>query len=274
VNDRDHTLDPQQERARDAVRGLMEPVADATRVAELRARFVAGEAGGSHAPRATPRVRPARRIGQALTTLLATAAVVLLGVSLANRGPEWSLVELTGADHVILDGEVVAAADLVPGQLRPGRVVQVPEGGRLELVAGETLLFQLNDGVAVTLPRAPGRWFQRNIDGTVSGDGVLRVATGPAFPGARLAVHTDAADLMVTGTTFTVIHHVGSACICVLEGNVDACPPGTDSMEPVGAGKRRTFLRNGESTSSGNMLSREREELTQLRQRAPQLFQR
>lgn len=274
MNDRDDTLDPQQERARDAVRQLPEPVADPAMVADLRARFLAGADASTHVPRAATRTTPARRMGQAITALLATAAVLLLAVNLVNRGPDWEVIEVTGTDHVLVDGTSVPNDASLAGQLRPGRQVLVPEGGRLELVAGETLFLQINAGVEVILPRAPGRWFQRETSATVSGDGTLRVATGPSFPGARLDIHTDAADLEVTGTTFTIIHHDGFACICVLEGNVDSCPPGETSMEPVAAGKRRTYLQGGKSVSSGDILPSERDELATLRQRAPQLFQR
>ena len=276
MSERDHNLTPAEDRARAAVRALAEPAADPAFVTGLRSRFVAGSvpAAQNPTPRAGRQAAPGRRLGQWATVLLATAAIVLLGVNLANRGPAWSVVDLSGTDHVLVDGARVDAGAELAGHLRAGRIVEVPAGGRLEIVAGGSLMLQLNDEVAVTLPRTPGRWFQREVRGKVDGEGVVRITTGPDFPGSRLQLNTDAADLDVTGTTLAVIYHAKTACICVLEGSVAACPPGEDVRKPVTSGHRMTFYQGGTSTSTGDMLAREREELTRLREHASELFRR
>lgn len=281
-------LSAEQVAARAALRGLDTPVASAEFRARMRAAFVSGEYGALEvsaeevpvpsARRAVgrvPRPTPRRARGWRFPLAFAAAAVVLLGIGLANRGPGWTITGVGANPTVTINGREVSCADLSPieASLHAGCHVVVPEGGRMELMNAQNFLLELGGGVELTLPRAPGRWFLRDVDSRVGGQGTLRVATAEGFAGATYRLHTSSTELLVTGTAFTVIHGEDSVCLCVLEGEVSATlPDGT--VEKIGAG-RRVFVAPGEGLiDHGPMLEQERAALTELRARATTLQSR
>lgn len=284
-------LTVEQEVARAAVRGLGVPAAPAEFRARMRAAFVSGDFGTASAtddavvatqaqvePRVRSRSSPLHirhRAGArswSLAIAVAAAAVILLGIGLANRGGGWTITAVGANPTVIIDGEEVSCADLSPieAALHAGCQIVVPENGRMELLNARNFLVELGGGVEFTLPRAPGRWFGRDVHSDVDGTGTVRVATASGFEGATYRLRTSSTELTVTGTAFTVIHGEDSVCLCVLEGEVSATLP-DGSVASIGAG-RRVFVSSGDGMiDHGPMLEAEREALLALRARADQL---
>ena len=268
---------PEQQAARAAVRALDTPVASAAFRTRMREAFVTGDFGvGTSTGEAsdnrvsTPRASAITRLRRPRVLIgLAAAAMVLAAIGLANRGEGWTITDVGSNATIVLNGREVSCADLSPLQasLRAGCRLVIPEGGRMELLNPNAFLLELGGGVEFTLPRAPGRWFAREVHSQVEGRGTVRVATAEGFTGATYRLRTSSTELTVTGTAFTVIQSEDSVCLCVLEGEVTATLP-DGSIESIGAG-RRVFVSPGEGmVDHGPMLEQEREALLELRARA------
>jgi ferric-dicitrate binding protein FerR (iron transport regulator) len=234
---------PAEARARDAVRGLEPPRADAAFRERLKRDFVTGRIGERRVlelPIAWHR-RRAWRLALAPVAVAALAVAVVV----ANRGPRWEVLETEGTGIVIVDQTAVplAHADQLQRRLRPGARVRVPEGSELELAAAGSMVVQITAGTEFTLPASPGRWFARGVAGAVRG-GVIRVTTGPAFHGARLRVDTPEATVDVTGTTLAVICEPVGTCVCVYDGVVRVGARG-GTAEAVASGHRRFVFNDG-----------------------------
>jgi hypothetical protein len=254
-----HPLDEQQLRARASVRGLSRPEARAEFRESLRASFMDS----------AQRPLRARRGWAPRPWQLLAAAAVFVFFSM-NRPAAWRVIGSEGVAQVLVDGRLVPV-DRLQEELRPGRRLQLPGPGRLDLASAGTLFFQLEDRIELTLPRSPARWIGRRVDATVAGSGRLRVMTGDAFAGARLSMRSEIAEWEVTGTCFTVIANEGLLCLCVLEGDVRACPPGM-AMTPIPSGQRATFVASVAEVDHGAMRDDERVALTALAARADEFF--
>ncbi len=279
MNDKEHNeaLTDEQRVARNALDSLPVPTAREEFRSSLRAQFLntpvdrsADDSPSSVRPR---RSRAPRRSIQLVAVPVAIAALLVLGLGLANRGPDWQVHAYSQLDHITVDGQRLSldSPELAPAVARGGRV-QVPEGGSLELLAGNKLLLQLEGGTAMTVPSAPGRWFGRHVHSEMDPAGLVRVTTGPGFVGSRYAIFTGQAEIEITGTTLTVINGESSTCVCVLEGKVRACPPG-GSMESIESGRRLTFIPDQAGVDRGDMLPAEKAALTGLRTRVPAGFE-
>lgn len=273
MNDETYDIDQdeptaEQRLAADAVRALPTPEASSDFRATLRGQFVTGafEAESEAEARTVRRALRPRPRKKAWAVPLALAASLAILVGVLNRGSEWSIVS-TGGDHVLVDGRAMPCDDLSPLQaaLRPGCRIEVPDGGQLEVVA-DALALQINGGMDVTLPSAPGKWFFRDVASQVGGDGTLRVATGDDFHGATYRLQTGPAELVVTGTAFSVMSNPDYVCICVLEGGIAASlPDGT--IREIPSGGRLTVQRGDGSFDEGAMHDVERSALAQLKTR-------
>ena len=202
----------------------------------------------------------------ALTTL-AARAVTSDGVAHANRAPQWKLESVHGDGIVIVDGAPVptAHAEDLARRMRSGAFVQLPAGVELELVSRGTLAVQITGGTHASVPSLPGRWFARHAAAEVR-EGEIRVTTGSAFHGARLAIDTPEARVAVVGTTFAVICEPAGTCVCVMEGRLMVGARG-GAMSPVMAGHRRYVFADGRPEESAEMRATEHEPLGDLRAR-------
>jgi FecR protein len=256
-------LSQEERAAREAVHGLSVPEADVAYRAELRAAFVAGTFA-EHATRVV-HLRWWERESTRWAGAALAAAAALLAVVTLNRGPEWRLTALYGDGVAVIDGRPVPLAhtEEFVRWLRPGARVEMPPASDLEMVSDGVAAIQLSPGTAFTLPEPPGRWFWRRVHAEVE-SGEIRVTTGRAFHGARLAIRTHEADLMVTGTTFAVICEPEGTCVCVLEGTVMVGPVG-QAMEPVTAGSRRYVFADGRTPERADMRDLERGKLAEFR---------
>jgi len=204
VSARDDGLDPKLERVLGA---HVDPRPDPRFERELRARFVGGTA-----PRRAP--QPTRR---ALWIPLAVAAGAALGLGLWWRGARsepapWRVLE--AAAGATLDGAALSPAALAAG----GRLRTGPAGG-VRLVLGRHVALSLGADSELVLPavdslEGPQAWLLE------APAGHLAIATGPDFPGSRLAVRAPDAQVEVVGTRFAVDVYESGTCVCCSEGRV------------------------------------------------------
>jgi hypothetical protein len=271
MDPREEDLSPEAERLRRAIRAADSdpPRADAAFRERLRESFVSGKLGGMEerapgtaerapatAEPARPR-RPAREdpterrpwFRRPLPRLAALAAAAMLAVfvaDLANRGPAWTVLEASGTGVVTVDGDPIPIdqRDRLAERIKPGVEVELPEGGKLEILSAGTLLVELTPGTKLTIPPPPPRYFSRDAE-LWTRAGLLRITTGPSFLGARLDVHTPDAITRVTGTTIAVIMEPTGTCVCVLEGEVQVGRQSGGAMMAIGAGRRGYVFRDG-----------------------------
>lgn len=270
------TLTPAESRARDAVRALSAPAADPAFRERLKREFTTGAIvspfgeGAGEAPLPGSRrnvVRGPWRAPWAQPFVWAAAAAVLVLSMLGiNRGPAWQVSGDTGAGIAIVDRVPIPmnhTQDLAAA-LRPGSLVQVPEGAELEVMTPGNMVLQITAGTEAVLPPSPGRWFRREIAAELH-RGELRITTGARFHGARLAIATPEATIEVTGTTLAVIREPLGTCVCVLEGKVMVGPKG-EPMAEVTSGRRRFVFNDNRAPESDDMRPMERVKLGMFRE--------
>jgi FecR-like protein len=233
-----------EQAARDAVRGLESPRAEATFRARLRHEFATGRFG----PRSIA-LAPARPWWARLQVLapVAAALVIVAGVTL-NRGPDWRLVAADGDGRVTVDGAAFSPRDAaLPARLRHGGHVRAEGAVSLDLVAPGVAAVTLAPGSELELSAAPGRWWARGMRAEVA-IGNAYFTTGRGFHGAHLDVSTPEVSVRAVGTAFAVLRDpAGATCVCVMEGRVRVgnagAPP--ESAVEVPQGMRRIVRAGG-----------------------------
>jgi len=267
MSDREPILTADETRARDAVRALPRPPADATFRARLRREFTSGAIEATPAP-ARVIARPWHRgagVRWAGAGLAAAAAFVL--VMAMNRAPEWQLESVKGDGVVIVDGAPVptAHAEDLARRMKPGAFLKLPSNVELELVSRGELAVQVTGGTHASVPSLPGRWFSRRAVAEVQ-EGEIRLTTGRDFHGAKLRVDTPEARVAVVGTTFAVICEPAGTCVCVMEGRLRVGARG-GAMSEVIAGRRRYVFADGRPEESAEMRATEHQPLGDFRTR-------
>jgi hypothetical protein len=221
--------------ARDAVRGLSRPPAEAAFRARLREQFTTGRFGRRGLAIVRPWFAQAR-------VLLPLAAGLLLVTGLAlNRGPDWRMVAANGEGRVVLDGVSYAANNpALAKALRTGGRLRVEGALTLDLVAPGQVAVALAPGAEVELSSSPGRWWGRTMQARLTA-GDAYFTTGRAFHGAHLDVHTPEVSVRAVGTAFAVLREAELTCVCVMEGRVRVGSAGAagDSAVEVAEGMRR-----------------------------------
>ncbi len=254
-------ITPQEQHVRDAVRALPEPPVREEFRARLRAQFVSGDIPETAAP------RRAAVIPMPVRAALALAAAVAGVFFVLGRAPEWQVMAVPPEGEVRVDGRAFPAADVAAWReaLEPGARVAWSGSGPLSLALPKTLAVQLMPDAELTLPAAalPKEEALR-ID---VARGAMQVATGPAFAGRRLVVHTDPVDVEVTGTTFAVIRMPDFACVCVLDGAVQLHTASGRQL-PVEAGARSVVHDDGTVDSFGEVAADEIPVLERFREEA------
>jgi len=244
MNNELNSLTPGQERVRKLVRSLGDIPAEPSFRERLRDEFVSGDIARQQVFELEPRPGLFGRFGRFLVPLAAAVAAVLLLVVLAP-GPYWRLHRVTGQGQVAVDGVRVDAADVdrLARLIRPGTRVSVSPGVTLDLVAGDVLLLELDNGAEVTVPRNPDRRPGDELSSEVS-IGELRFQTGPGFTGRRFSVRTPDGLVEVTGTVVSVVRMPDLTCVCVLEGEARI---GRDAnhMDLIPAGQRKVMFSDG-----------------------------
>ncbi len=247
ARDRELDLTAEEMRAREALRTLPPPRAEAAFRERLKAEFTSGtiaepEARTGAVSGAPDRGRAGARVASFprargrgffgrpwawIPSAAAAAAAVVFAVNLLNTASDWDAVRVSGAKTVNVDGKAVPleANDEFCKHLTPGARLSVPQGAEVSLICGNQIGLVVRGGSTVSMPAPPGRWFSRTIEMRVH-EGEVHITTGRAFQGARLAVLTPEARAEVTGTTLAVICQPGATCVCVYEGAVNVAPLG------------------------------------------------
>ena len=266
MNELDDRRTPEETRARDAVRALSRPVAREEFRARLRREFTAGTLAPA-APAVVLRMPWHRRASTRWSAAAFAAAAAFVVAMVANRAPEWKLESVHGDGVVVVDGTPVPTAhsEDLARRMKPGAFVQLPAEVQLELVSHGTLAVQITGGTHASVPSLPGRWWSRHAAAEVR-EGEIRVTTGSAFHGARLAIDTPEARVAVVGTTFAVICEPAGTCVCVMEGRLMVGSRG-GAMSPVMAGHRRYVFADGRPEESADMRPTEHEPLGDLLER-------
>jgi len=263
VSGRDLELRPEERRAQDAVRGLKRPLARAEFRARLKRDFVSGAI--AHSKR-TVTLRPRPRVLWMAMAPAAAAALLATGFVL-NRGPDWTLASANATGIAVVDGRPILLTDreALEHALKRGGTVRLSPGASLELVASRHLAIEILGGTEATVPSVAGRWFGRQIQATVR-SGEIRMTTGRAFKGARLAVSTPEASVEVVGTTLAVICESAGTCVCVMEGRV-MMGPHDSAMAPIESGRRRFVFNDGRPPEEAEMRAVEKVALGVMRSR-------
>ena len=253
------SLRPDEKAARDAVRGLPPPQADAAYRDRLRRSFGSGTIES--------RVRPSRIRPIVWGAPLAAAAAIVLAVVL-NQGPRWELDGVSGSGSVAVDGRDLAVSerDAIGRAVRSGTRIRTSGDVQIDLRLPGMMALQIPPGSEAVIPTAPGRWFARTSLGEVTA-GEVRFTTGPGLRGARLRISTPEAWIDVSGTTFAVIREPIGSCVCVLEGEVRMSSR-TAREEVVRAGTRRYLFTDGRPPLVEPIRSMEVMKLTMLRDQA------
>ncbi|OGF15746.1 MAG: hypothetical protein A2W00_01960 [Candidatus Eisenbacteria bacterium RBG_16_71_46] len=251
-------------RARDAVRALPRPEADAGFRERLRSEFASGRIEAAH-----PRLAGGGRARRAVVWLAApvAAAALLLAVSVLNQGPRWRVTAVSGEGIAVVDRRAVPLGHVeeLARRIHAGAEVEWPAGASIEITSPGALAVEIEGETLTRVPTPPGRWFGREVAAGLS-RGELRITTGPAFRGARLVVRTPEASVEVVGTTLGVICEPQGTCVCVLEGRVRVGPLG-GAMAAVEQGRLRYTFRDGRPPVDAEMRPVERVELARLRLR-------
>jgi ferric-dicitrate binding protein FerR (iron transport regulator) len=245
-----HDLELAERRVQDAVRALPRPSAPPAYRARLKREFVSG------AIARRPSALPSRPAFAAWWVPAAAAAALFVLAYALNPGPRWT-VESRGSGVAVIDGRPIPLSDraAVTSALEKGGSVRLAQG-TLELMAPRHLAIEITPGTDATLPPVERRWFGRRIQATVR-SGEIRITTGQAFHGARLAVATPEARVEVTGTTLAVIRESVGTCVCVMEGRVRMGTAGS-AMLAVDAGRRRFFFNDGRPPEEAEMRAAEK----------------
>lgn len=286
----DDKLGVDEQRARDLVRALGVPRADADFRGRLKAQFMAGaipervvDAARTEAPPppgiiAFPRpffARPAF-----WSSLAAAAAALAIVVGIGNRGPDWQVTMAKGDGEVIVGAQHISLHDpkAIGAALARGGRLQLAAGNTLELVAPGEVAVRMTRVTDMTLPAAPNRWFSRDVQVAVR-HGDTFYSTGSAFHGARLRVTTAQAQVLVTGTSLAVLSNEDGTCVCVMEGRVavreaHAKPGPASAMHMIPAGRRYVFPSDGTESFEDDMLMYSQHALHALNGNTAQLLGR
>ncbi len=255
---RDLELGPEERRARDMMRALPRVAPRPAFRARLKREFASGELAVVVSPRRVS-ARPPLLVWSWAPA--AAALLVVLSGWWLDRSRGWSVASPAHAGVAMIDGRPVALGDraAIAGALRHGGAVRLPADASLELVAPGSMAVEIVAGSDATIPPVAGRWFGRRLEAQVR-SGEIRVTTGRDFHGARLAVRTPEASVMVVGTTLAVIRDSVGTCVCVMEGRVMMGPRGAP-MAPIEAGRRRFVFNDGRPPEEAEMRPTEKIEL-------------
>lgn len=249
-------MTPDEARAAAAVSSLRAAAPDPEFRARLKREFVTGQI----APRLRVHRSPMARVTQ-WALPLAAAVALAVGAAVVNRGNPWRVLDAHTAGSLIVDGHQFAASDDkgIDAALHDGSHLQFDGDGILELGSGGQVLFQLNPGTDMVLPKVAGRFWGREMRASIR-TGEVRVMTGPGFHGARLAIQSPESDVTVTGTIFSVICFPNATCVCVWKGQVGVAEHGKEPMM-IQPGRRRMIFNDGTPPVEDAMLPIERERL-------------
>lgn len=284
MNDFEEQLAPDEARAREEVRRLSRPQANAAFRERLKQEFVSGAIAdrpsmldAAHGVPATDDAEAAaisggkviaipwfRRPAFAWLTAPAAAAVLLVLALFLNRGPAWQVVGASGDGIAVVDGRPVPMnhVDDLGRAVRSGAHVVLPAGAEIHLMSEGNMVIALTAGAEFTMPDVPGRWWGREIDARLD-KGTLRVVASQSFAGGGLTVTTPDMVVQLANATLAVECVDVGTCVCVLHGEAMVSGRGVDAV-PVNSGRRRVLFNDGSDPMDDAMLETERVALVAL----------
>jgi ferric-dicitrate binding protein FerR (iron transport regulator) len=212
----------------------------------LRSAFVNGQLEPDRAATtdAGRREKPRIAWGRWLIPMTAAAALLLAIITL-NRPPELRVIQVAGQGDVRVDGRAVSLNDMasLTAGMQAGSEIETPPETLVDLMAEDVVLFEVAGGSRISIPKMPGRWFEREVACSLF-VGEVRIKTGNRFPGSQLTVFTPEGIVEVTSTLLSIQRDEGGTCVCVLEGVAHVGVDRSD-MQPVEPGYRKVMLRDG-----------------------------
>jgi len=234
-------LTPGQERVRAAVRSLGQVPADTAFRERLKLAFVSGEISRQQVLRLDTRPGFLRWLGRAFLPLAAAVVAVVMFLVL-TPGAVWKFHGIAGQGQVAVNGVKVDASDVqtLARLIKPGARIIVPEGVALDLIAGDILLLELDEGAEATVPQNPSRRSGEVMLSEVA-TGELRLKTGPGFPGHQFNVRTPEGLIEISGTIVSIFRGPELTCVCVFEGTA-RIGQDPETMELIPAGQRKVMF--------------------------------
>jgi len=229
---REDTRTPAERRAAEAVAALPAERPGAAYRARVAGAFAAGTL------KSAVRTRSAFATRAPWGAFAAAAGLVAVAFAL-NRGPDWSVLGVTGDGVAVVDGTPLPSrSPELARAVRRGAHIVLPQGLSLDLVAPGQVAASLAGGTDIVLPASPNRWWSREAHGRVT-LGSAYLETGRDFHGAQLVVDTPEASARVVGTALAVLRDAeAGTCVCVMEGNVSVTAGRERERYSVPAGQR------------------------------------
>ncbi len=241
-NERQYTQDERQALEALTVLQPARPSEDAK--ARARAAFLSGEE--------SPEL-PKRGAIVAMWLPLAAAAAILVTLFLYGTRPteSWKISAVVDADGIEL-----GTGELSVGAEQQGGLIVTGPGAEVEFVLGESLRVRIIENSRVTLPDAPGRWFERDTKFFVEAGEVFGTSGGssPDFP---VILATPEAEALLTGTTFAAFRTAIYTCFCLFEGGMDITVIDTAFSQPLEVGNRIIIYIDGSPVDVGPLDARE-----------------
>lgn len=286
MNEFQEQLTPEEARAREEVRRLSKPQANAAFRERLKQEFVSGAIAerpglfddAAHDVPATDDAEAAaisgggnvvavpwfRRPALAWLPAAAAAAVLIVAALMLNRGPAWDVVAASGDGVAVVDGRPVPMnhVDELGRAIRAGSRVVLPAGAEVQLMSEGNMAIVFTAGAEFTMPDAPGRWWGREIGARLD-KGTVRVVASESFAGGLLTVTTPDMVVQLADATLAVECVDVGTCVCVLTGEAMVSGEGIDAVA-VSSGRRRVLFSDGSDPMDDAMLETERAALVQL----------
>lgn len=225
MNENEKQYTQEERQALEALTALRPPRPSEDAKARARAAFLSGE----QAPEL-----PKRGVIVAMWLPLAAAAAILIMLFLFGTRPveSWKISDVVDADGVQLE-----TGELRVGARQTGGVIVTGPGAEVELVLGESLRVRIIENSRVTLPDAPGRWFERDTKFFVEA-GEIYGTSGGTSPGFPVTLATPEAEALLTGTTFAAFRTETHTCFCLFEGGMEITVLDTEFSLPLEVGNR------------------------------------
>jgi len=190
------------------------PRAQASDSARERARLAFVQGSAVAKPRSSS--RPMRRmVAMLMAAVLGVVAVLWFGV---QPDQEWVVLDVVNPAGVSSGGQTIA----VGTRLNSGDLSTAADS-EVEVQLGSSLRFRLLPGTSLTLPKAPGRWFNRSRQMPLTSGEIYGTSGGQKLD-FDLVFNTTELEARLTGTTFAVFRTDTTSCVCLWEGSIEVTP--------------------------------------------------
>ncbi len=154
-------------------------------------------------------------------SMLMAAALGMLAVFWFGSQPtqDWIVLDIQTPDGISIVGDNALA---VGTPLESGLITTGPES-EMTIQLGHKLRLTLLPETSLTLPKPPGRWFNRSRRMPITSGEIYGTSGGQEL-GFDLVFSTPELEARLTGTTFAVFRIDVASCVCLWEGGVAVTP--------------------------------------------------